>query len=252
MNQATVTGLWIGDRLSPIEQLCIASFRHHGYEFQLFVTEDVDGVPAGTVLRDAKDIFRREDRLNVDGPDAPPIAYLSDLFRYQWLYEEGGWWVDMDTICLKRIDLPAGPLVGSEGRPERKTLLDRWNGKRRFQGRTFANIGFLKFPAGSEVMKYCAEESAALLTSGRSIRWGETGPALLRTALKKYGQDDCVLPWKTYCPVHHWQWRDLIEPAELARLRQLEKDPQVSCVHLWNELWRRSGVEKDQPFGTDT
>ena len=101
-------------------------------------------------------------------------------------------------------------------------------------------------------MKYCSEQAASILNSGRSIRWGETGPALLRTALKTFGDTDWVLPWQTYCPVHHWLWRDLIEPEALHRLQALQQDPEVLCVHLWNELWRRNGVEKFQVFGQDT
>ncbi len=252
MNRITVTGLWIGDRLSPIEKLCIRSFLDHGFSFQLFVQQAVDGVPRGTVLRDATEILRTDDLRHLDWDDRRSIPYLSDLFRYRWLFTEGGWWVDMDTICLKPFTLTDGPKIGSEGRPERKNLIERFSGKRRFRGRTFANIGFLKFPAGSAMMGYCAERAKGLLNSGHAIRWGETGPALLRAALKECGDADWVIPWKTYCPVHHWNWRDLIEPAALPELRQLERDPEVKCVHLWNELWRRNGVDKEHPFSDNT
>ena len=96
MNRITVTGLWIGDRLSPIEQLCIRSFLDHGFSFQLFVQQAVDGVPRGTVLRDATEILRKDDLRHLDWDDRRSIPYLSDLFRYRWLFTEGGWWVDME------------------------------------------------------------------------------------------------------------------------------------------------------------
>ena len=247
-----VTGMWIGDRLSTLERLCIKSFTSHGYDFHLYVYDDVKNVPQETTLKDGSEILPQEKTALAHTQDMRGIAYFSDLFRYKMLYEMGGWWVDMDTVCLKEIPLTDEPMVGSEGRPERKSLRDRLTGQRRFKGRSFANIGFLKFPAQTEVMNYCFVKSEEILTSNKTIRWGDTGPVLLRSALKKFGQQHYVMPWKTYCPVHLWNWKDVLDPEKTVNLKQLEDDPDVYCVHLWNELWRRGGVDKNQTFSAST
>lgn len=247
-----VTGMWIGDRLSTLERLCIKSFTSHGYDFQLYVYNDVKNVPQETTLKDGSEILPREKTALAHTQDMRGIAYFSDLFRYKMLYEMGGWWVDMDTVCLKEIALTDEPMVGSEGRPERKSLRDRLTGQRRFKNRSFANIGFLKFPAQTEVMNYCFVKSEEILTSNKTIRWGDTGPVLLRSALKKFGKQHYVIPWKTYCPVHLWNWKDFLDPEKTVSLERLKNDPDVYCVHLWNELWRRGGVDKNQKFPEST
>ena len=110
-----IHGLWIGKFLSSLELLTISSFIQHGHEFHLWVYEKtLTTLPKGTVLRDAHQIipftkvYRRK-------KDDPILAFgkgsistpFSDLFRYQLLYKEGGWWVDMDVTCLKTFAIEA-------------------------------------------------------------------------------------------------------------------------------------------------
>lgn len=248
-SKSAVTGLWIGDRLSSLERLCIKSFLSHGYDFHLYVYNDVRNVPEGATVKDGSEILARED---VGSEVTHSITYFSNLFRYKLLYELGGWWVDMDTICLKEFVLDAPCIVGSEGRPERKTIVDRLKGRRRFKGRSVANTGFLKFPARTEIMKYCFEKATEIVNSNRKIKWGELGPALFRSGLKEFDKQSYVNHWKMYCPVHLWDWRDLLNPEKRDGLKELEQDKDVFGVHLWNELWRRGGVDKNQRFDDET
>jgi len=53
VNPPPVQSLWVGERLSPIEQLCVSSFLHHGHEFHLYAYGELAGVPAGAALKDA-------------------------------------------------------------------------------------------------------------------------------------------------------------------------------------------------------
>jgi hypothetical protein len=54
-----VQSLWIGDRLSVMEQLCISSFLRHGHVFHLYVYQQTEGIPAGTVVLDGNQAASR-------------------------------------------------------------------------------------------------------------------------------------------------------------------------------------------------
>ena len=47
------SGLWVGDTLSTMERLSIASFLAQGYEYHLYVYQTVSNVPRGTILKAA-------------------------------------------------------------------------------------------------------------------------------------------------------------------------------------------------------
>ena len=88
-----VQGLWVGDRLSTMEQLSIRSFLAHGHEYHLYVYGSVDNVPAGTRVMDARDI-------HPEPWDFQSCAIFADYFRYKLLLDRGGWWADLDAVCL--------------------------------------------------------------------------------------------------------------------------------------------------------
>lgn len=60
MNTRTVTSLWVGGELPMMSVLCIKSFLDHGHAFQLFTYRNYDNIPAGTLVRDARDILPEE------------------------------------------------------------------------------------------------------------------------------------------------------------------------------------------------
>ncbi len=106
--------------------LCIKSFLDHGHTFQLFTYRNYDNIPAGTLVRDARDILP-EEAIFHDSHNS--LAPFSDWFRMKFLSQEGGFWVDMDVICLGD-ELPASPLwfcrgVGGGGGRGRHGLSSR-------------------------------------------------------------------------------------------------------------------------------
>ena len=93
-----VQSLWIGPRLSTMERLAVSSFLANGHDFLLYVYDEPEGVPAGATILDASRILpaSRIFRYKESGS----LAGFSNFFRYRMLLETGGWWVDMDTVCL--------------------------------------------------------------------------------------------------------------------------------------------------------
>jgi hypothetical protein len=81
----TIQSLWIGGALSPMEQLSIASFLHHGHAFDLYVYDEVTNVPIGTTLRDANEILPRDRIFRYREHDT--VSGFSNYFRYRMLLE---------------------------------------------------------------------------------------------------------------------------------------------------------------------
>jgi len=94
-----VQSLWVGSELSELEILSIKSFQKLGHKFILYTYEDVKGIPPKTIIKDGNKIMKKKDLFQFKSSFLP----FSDLFRYKMLYENGGYWVDLDMIALKPL-----------------------------------------------------------------------------------------------------------------------------------------------------
>jgi len=215
--------LWIGPRLSAMERMSIASFLRHGHEVHLYTYGHVDGIPPGTVVRDGREILPAE-RIFTYRDYASPSGF-SNFFRYKLLLERGGWWVDTDMVCLKPFAFAAAHVFGSE----------------LSKGVPFVNCGAIKAPRGSAAMAYAWEVCNA--KDPATLRWGETGPSLMKEIVERFGMDDAVQPPSAFCPIPFPQWKRLIDgddPVDVPR--------DSYAVHLWNEMWRRESCDKDAAY----
>jgi hypothetical protein len=221
----TIQSLWIGGELSPMEQLSIASFLHHGHTFDLYAYDEVTNVPQGTTLRDANEILPRERIFRYREHDT--VSGFSNYFRYRMLLEKGGWWVDTDVVCLRPFDFESDHVFASE--PTR-------------DGRTPASC-VIRAPRGSAAMQLAWERCDARDTS--SIGWGETGPRLVKEIIRDCALEDFVQPPEVFCPVPFFAWRTIVDGAP-PRFNGTTR-----AVHLWNDMWRRAGTSKNVvPPGT--
>ena len=94
----TIQSLWIGADLSNVEKLCVQSFLDHGHEFHLYTYGNIGGIPQGAIIKDANEILPQSEIFqNRRGG----VAAFSDWFRYALLHKRGGFWVDMDVVCVK-------------------------------------------------------------------------------------------------------------------------------------------------------
>lgn len=219
-----IQGLWIGSELSVMEQLSIFSFLLNGHDYHLYVYEDVKYIPAGTIVMDASEIlptsriFQYKHRSSYAG--------FSNFFRYKLLLERGGWWADTDTVCVKAFEFPAEYVFSSEIN---------------HKGREVVNSGVIKVPPGSEVMEYawkvCQGKNPARLA------WGETGPRLMAKAVKKCGLDNYKTSYQAFCPIDYEEWCKVLQPGFELLLTE-----RTYAIHLWNEMWRVAGQDKNAQY----
>ncbi len=221
----TIQSLWIGGALSPMEQLSIASFLYHGHAFDLYVYDEVTNVPAGTTLRDANEILPRERIFRYREHDT--VSGFSNFFRYRMLLERGGWWVDTDVVCLRPFDFDTDYVFASEATRDGST----------------PTSCVIRAPRGSAAMQLAWERCDARDVT--ALGWGETGPRLVKEIIRDCALEQFIQPSDTFCPIPFFAWRTIVE----------EPPPRLPgtthAIHLWNDMWRRAGVRKDDvPEGT--
>lgn len=102
MNLPVIQSLWIDGALSRMERLAVQSFIDNGHEFHLYTYGKVGNVPSATVIRDGNDILPKGKIFTNQHSNS--LGPFSDWFRYALLAANGGFWVDMDIICLKPFD----------------------------------------------------------------------------------------------------------------------------------------------------
>ena len=243
-----IQGLWIGSRLSAFERLCIRSFQDHGHSFRLFTYGPLEGVPDGTLIEDGNAVLPRELLAPFQAPGGA-LAHFADWFRWELLRTRGGWWVDMDMVCLAPFDFSEEVVFG-------------------YQDPFTPNVSVLRFPAehpmAARMAERCAEPARlrpgdSLRTKARKIlrritgrthsglQWGEAGgPVGFREELQGSGYENFGQPFTVFYPVHHQHWPCIFDETLKDDLGFYER---TVGLHLWNELFRKfSALGHDADF----
>lgn len=247
MNQPldTIQMLWVRGNLTRMELLAVRSFLAHGHPVDLYTYEAGDNIPPGVRIRDAAEILPVE--LAPLQPTAPfskgSMGAFSDCFRYHLLHARGGWWVDMDIVCLRPWRFPQTALTASTDEGTFGLI---------------ANTCVMRFPAGHPLMAACREEFKTLDVRGADIN--QTGPLLLNQKMTELGLRSLLLPPPVFCPVPWNAGFQLVRPLwmrfTLNELKQRIARPHLTmrfnrdtvAVHLWHETWRHEGWDKSARF----
>jgi hypothetical protein len=222
-----IQGMWIGEELSPLETMSIASFLKFGYEYHLYVYDHVRGVPEGVVLHDAHEILPREYLESFTLRDrVGGRSRFSHWFRYELLWNRGGWWADCDVVCLKRLEFDS-PAVIASFRVKRK--------------RVFATPMVMKLPPRHPVLNICRRVCETIPRQEREK--GASGPALFDRIVRDYGFLPLVRPFEEFAPLDHWDFYRLVDEPGYA------PPESAFAVHCWNSLWREYQLNKYAAHG---
>lgn len=242
-----IQSLWIGGQLSNVEKLCIQSFLDHGHDFHLYAYENIDNAPAATVIKDAREILPEDSIFRFkDGWGKGSVAGFADVFRLNLLHKKGGWWVDMDIICLKLFTLDQETVICSSSEGEYGAL---------------ANNCVIKAPQDSAFVKYCLDQLAG--KDLKNMSFGSAGPFLFQSAVKELNLQQLVVPYRFFNPIA-WKFipelvlgkmstanklkemvRPLLKPATMPGRRITSES---YSLHLWNEVWRSGNLDKNGTY----
>ncbi|CAN5673865.1 glycosyltransferase [soil metagenome] len=213
---------WYGGELSPYEVLCLKSFLDHGHGFKLYTYKEFE-VPIGVQRCDANEVLPESTVFFYKHyPEVGSIAAFANQFRYALLSKFGGWWVDMDMICLAD-DIQAFETFYALEKPGR------------------VNSAMLRFPAEHEAMIDCLKQAEAL---GHDVGFGVTGPTLCTSVFSKLDMLDRAQEPELCYPIKWSEYLRVFDPKSRTALEQLTKNS--AAVHLWNELIRRGRFDKQK------
>ena len=199
-----------------MERLSIQSFLGNGHAYRLYGFERPANMPDGVEYRQATDILP-----NVDPAEYAALATYADYFRYALLSQCGGWWADMDVVCLRPF-MATGYVFASE-------VTD--------SGSAIANNAVMRAPAGSPVMEFAVKVCAS--KEPGEVTWGELGPRLLDVAVRGFGLSAYVAAPETFCPLSYREWGRLLDEGSV---------PDSQAIHLWGEMWRQWSRDKDARY----
>tara|TARA_B100001250_G_scaffold126140_1_gene107331 strand:+ start:42 stop:950 length:909 start_codon:yes stop_codon:yes gene_type:complete len=250
MDVVVFQSLWIGDSLSNIEQLCLASFVANGAEMHLYSYGVVDNVPRGVIVCDANAIIPEGEIFRYKNGS---VSAFSNLFRFTLLFKKGGIWVDSDVLCVSPLFkwiTTTEYLFASESSYKDSDAVN-------------PSSFIIKMPKGCRAAKKAIRlqnHDKTLILSGE-LKWG-SGPKTVRKIIAEFGLERFIVNWKV---VSTCGWRDarsLTDPyyqgdkkhhgdRSLARTVN-EISPESRVIHLWNEMWRRQGLDKNTCFSHDS
>lgn len=272
MDNKIVQSFWYSkdetqNSLSSIEILCIASFLYHNHIFYLYTYTPNDTSMQylkkqisqcknahNLQIKDAREILP-ESEIFFD-PRGVGIASFSDYFRYNMLYQNGGWWVDMDVICLKTLDLKTPFAFASErrnnpvsiaitncvmkGEKNSNFLLDLiQKAKEDIQNNDY-------IPNKTLLDKILKALKLRKKRAVKTVNWGLVGPDFLSQNIKNTLMINFVYPPNYFCEIDWFNARAFINPSY-----QLPQDEIIYLLHAWNGIWEKTKQEKNLNYPKD-
>lgn len=219
----TVNMFWHGSALPSYAWSCIQTFVDRGHAVKLFSYHQIE-VPQGVTNVDAGTVIELRDLECYQSIEA-----FSDRFRYELLFKQGGWWMDVDVVCLTDR-LPDSSHAWAEEEPG------------------IINNAILKFPAGDPAAGLLAKKAGELV--GRSQPWGTTGPHLASQILGSSKPARRAGSTAEFYPLHWLEAPRLLLPEHANDIsRQIENS---LFLHLWINVFKNLGVDlnNESPRGS--
>lgn len=172
--------IWIGDE-SKIPLDCINTWitKNPTYNSHIWTNESV----SQNFWVNAKQLHEMLDKKDYAG--------AADIMRYEILYNEGGIYIDADSVCLKPLEdwlLNCEAFASWEQEHMRNNLISN---------------GFLGGVKGAEVWKICIDEVSTKDCTEQRLAWQITGPLMMSDVFFKKQPNLTVYPSHFFMPRHH-------------------------------------------------
>lgn len=233
-----VAALWIGGRLSFLEEMCLKSFVDAGQHTILYTYEGVENVPDGVELRDGNDILPNPNIVRHGRTGSP--APFADRFRYNMLGKlDHTIWADTDAYCCKPFTTSTGHFHGYEkkdevnngvlGLPKDSPTL------RALIELTSDEYAIPEWLPPETIAEYEAAKEAGTPVSAGDMSWGIWGPQALTHYLTKTGEIEHALPQVALYPLPYKKRGLMTRPG--ADLSDMITDETFS-IHFYGRRMR--------------
>jgi hypothetical protein len=219
---------WAYGNLTRLERLAAASFVANGFDLKIWTYGSITNLPKGISQFDAREVI----------PESRIFKYkngsysgFSNLFRYKILSLKGGLWADTDIICLaSSYDIKKmsqdGFLVTQH--------TDFWNES------INSNLIYHPNPKGGDLIDLAFAISERYQIE--NLNWGDCGPNLLTALVTLYPKlAPKIMSSEFANPIPSYKCPDI-----LLKSKKISKN--TWFLHCYNEVWRRKGIEKDNPY----
>ncbi|MEO0379349.1 MAG: FkbM family methyltransferase [Pseudomonadota bacterium] len=239
-----IATLWIGDRLSWLEQLCLKSFADAGHHTTLYSYAPIENIPDGVHAADAAEIFPGDPLLTHVGTGSPAIH--ADMWRLHLLNKTDKIWVDADMYCYRPFDFARKSVFGWEkeglvcnavlGLPKTSKAL---KGMLAFFADPYAIAPWL---APWQQAELRAAQEADKPVHMTQQNWGFTGPAAVTWFLQETGEIKHAEPQTAFYPISFKDRNKMI----LSRFDIEERlSPETRGVHFWARRMKPRLEEKE-------
>ena len=195
-----VYSLWIGEQLFPQHIISINSFLQNGFQYNLYVYDEVKNIPSGVNVLDANDILPDSAIWYYGkGFNKGGVTGYSCEFRYKFFSNHSGLFVDTDIILLKSLDLNKKYIFISELNED---------------GDTIATNSLIYSQSRCLDIWLEALDDISYRNKDR-LRHGEVGPILLNNLVNKHKLEKYVLPPNAFCSINWFETNKLIDGTQL-------------------------------------
>ena len=183
----TLHFIWIGDE-TKIPFKCINTWteKNLGYTTKIWTNDSV-----------SRNFWVNADKVH-DMLEKKDYAGAADVMRYEILYNEGGIYIDADSVCLKPLE---DWLLNCEA-------FAAWE-QEHIRNNLIAN-GFLGGAKGAKFFERCIDEVAKKDCKEDKLAWLITGPMLVTDIYFKERPDLTVYPSHFFLPKHHTGYESVV------------------------------------------
>ena len=202
------------------------SFLRNKYELWVWTYDNEIKLPDGAFLKNANELI---DETELFLNKAGSYAGFSDYFRYKVLNTYGGLYADTDVIALKEAD----------DLPEKEFLVTERIKSNDKRFKINGNVIYSPNPSKGNIIDLAYVYSRSFRKE--EIYWSEIGPALLTAITQIYPRHSFEIHPPDFAnPVSWWDCpkKLLFKGEKLSR--------ETFFVHCYNEMWRRSGIDKNK------
>jgi hypothetical protein len=209
-----VNFFWKGEDFDDFNKICILSHLKVGHDVVLWLS----GPPPNTdswyhiankiSLMNANYVFDVTDFINGGGN----LQTASDLWRFHFLYEYGGWYSDTDAFAIQHFHEDKEWVICSSETDER------------------LSIGIIKAPPKHPIFLDCITDIKK--------NWGNVN--VFSNAYNKFfGNTSSTVPNEEYYPWRWDEWDTLYSDITLDYLRMHN----VKSIHLYHTMLKRNGIK---------
>lgn len=210
----TVNFFWHGNNFTYLNKLTILSHLYVGHKVNMWTTNIVPNNKNWISNFKEINFFKASDLINIDDfiKKGGNVKTASDLWRFKYLYNNGGLYCDTDAIAIK--EFPKCEKILTSGEKEDELL----------------SIGVIKLPKGEEFLKKSIENI--------KYSWGNVR-VFSKEYVNYYKEIKYTHDKKLFYPYNWNEWDAIFK---------IKNIPDCYSLHLYHTMFERNNYIKDKNF----